>query len=178
MAAINWSDLVKNTTPGVAGAVPPGRYSAVVSKAEYKPTNDHPMWKVELTIEEGEQKNRKAFLNISITEKSAAFALANLIALGTTHENVTAALRPGNEEGIARVCADLIDTPVVITIEDKGRTWNGRAQTDITSIEPVVYEDDEDDDDDEATAVAPAPAPAPAPKAAKKTSTRKPVTPF
>lgn len=138
MAQTSFADLVRNATPsGGFSPVPVGEYDAVVSGAEFKTSsNGNPMYNVEFTItDSGEAKGRKAWRNITITERSVGMALDQLIALGTSQEAVAESLIEGNDLGKATVCADLVDTPCRIKI--KHREYNGKTQSDVDRIMPA-----------------------------------------
>jgi Protein of unknown function (DUF669) len=141
MSSKNLADIYESAKPGGSDGfepLPVGTYRTAVSSAGWTVSSKGtPGFKVELTVQEGEYSNRKIWDYVWLSPNNASISLERLIAYGTSHEAVVAAIRADLDDSpaVAAVCRDLIDSAADVTI--KHEEYQGKTQTRVKGVVPV-----------------------------------------
>lgn len=144
---VNLGDLIRNAKPNNFTPIPPGNYEVTVESAEFTTSKSggNPMFKLVFAVNETlssggpqDHANRKAYTQITLTEKAIDMAVGNLLTLGVDQETLAQALDPESGDP-AEVCALLVDAQCVIKVV--ADEYQGQPQAKVKRIIPMPNSD-------------------------------------
>lgn len=124
MATLNFNSNEVEPSIGI-DAIPAGKYTAVISNSEMKPTRNGSGQYLELTFEiiEGEYKNRKVWARLNLENQNAQ-------AVQIARADLSAICRAVNVPA-PRDSAELHNLPLVITVRSRKNPESGEISNDI-----------------------------------------------